>query len=187
MTHEETGALSPSALIDVLDELTSLVEGAKPVFLSSDVRVDRDSLLGLVNELRHGLPSAVERSDEVLRAAQSELEDARRSGEEILAAARQRALELVEREQVVAQATSRAADIVAAAEQEAARLRTNADEYCDARLAAFDEDLDALKGQVRAGRAKLAERLGPEAGRPRWDHVPEPEWPSEHAEEEGRR
>ncbi|QAY62109.1 hypothetical protein ET495_01100 [Xylanimonas allomyrinae] len=176
---QQKGELSPSALIDVLDELASLVEGAKPVFLSSDVRVDREALMGLVNELRHGLPSAVERSDDLLRQAQAELDDARRSGEEIVTAARQRALELVEQEQVVAQATSRAADIVAAAEREAVTLRTNADEYCDARLASFDADLDALKGQVRAGRAKLAERLGPDAGRPRWDHVPEPDWPDD--------
>ncbi|WP_425956564.1 hypothetical protein [Xylanimonas sp. McL0601] len=179
MNQQQIGELSPSALIDVLDELAGLVEGARPVFMSSDVRVDRDALMGLVNELRHGLPSAVERSDELLQHAQAELEDARRSGEEIVAAARQRALELVEQEQVVAQATSRAADIVAEAEQQAATLRSNADEYCDGRLASFDEDLDALKAQVRAGRARLAERLEPGARRPRWDHVPEPDWPAD--------
>jgi cell division septum initiation protein DivIVA len=175
---QEIGTLSPSALLEVLDELAGLVENAKPVFMSQDVRVDKQALVGLVDELRHGLPSAVARSDELLRQAQDELEDARRSGEETLAVARQRALELVEQEQVVAQANARAADIVAAAEQQAAKLRADADAYCDARLASFEEDLDALTAQVKAGRAKLAERLGPDAGRPRWDSVRDPEWPA---------
>lgn len=177
---QEIGTLSPSALLEVLDELAGLVENAKPVFMSQDVRVDKQALVGLVDELRHGLPSAVERSDEMLRRAQDELEEARRSGEETLAVARQRALELVEQEQVVAQANARAADIVAAAEQHAAKLRADADAYCDARLASFGEDLEALTAQVQAGRAKLAERLGPDAGRPRWDAVRDPEWPDDH-------
>ncbi len=174
---QENGTLSASALLEVLDELAGLVENAKPVFMSQDVRVDKQALVGLVDELRHGLPTAVERSDDLLRQAEDELEQARRSGEETLAVARQRALELVEREQVVAQATARAADIVAEAEQQAAKLRADADAYCDGRLASFEEDLDALAAQVKAGRAKLAERLGPDAGRPRWDQVRDPEWP----------
>ncbi|ACZ31294.1 hypothetical protein Xcel_2276 [Xylanimonas cellulosilytica DSM 15894] len=176
---QEIGTLSPSALLEVLDELASLVDNAKPVFMSQDVRVDRQALVGLVDELRHGLPSAVERSDELLRQAQDELDDARRSGEETLAVARQRALELVEQEQVVAQANARAADIVAEAEQQATKLRADADSYCDARLESFADDLATLTAQVQAGRAKLAERLGPDAGRPRWDHVRDPEWPEE--------
>jgi hypothetical protein len=177
---EEIGTLSPSALLEVLDELAGLVEHAKPVFMSQDVRVDKQALGGLVDELRRGLPSAVERSDDLLRQAQDELDAARRSGEETLAVARQRALELVEQEQVVAQATARAADIVAAAEKEAAALRAGADQYCDARLASLGEDLDALTAQVQAGRAKLAERLGPDVDRVRWDHVGAVDWPQDH-------
>ncbi|MCL1871226.1 MAG: hypothetical protein FWF90_12535 [Promicromonosporaceae bacterium] len=179
MSQQEIGTLSPSALLDVLEELTALVENAKPVFMSSDVRLDRQTLTGLVDELRHGLPSAVERADDALRDARTELEDARRQGEEVLAAARQRALELVEHEQVVAQATARAADIVAEAEREAQTLRSNADKYCDGRLESFEQDLEGLMGQVRAGRARLAERLGPEVGRLRWEQVRQPDWPED--------
>ncbi|PZR52273.1 hypothetical protein DNL40_12635 [Xylanimonas oleitrophica] len=166
--EQETGTLSPSALIDVLEELAALVEDARPVFMSSDVRVERDAVLGLVDELRHGLPSAVERADETLEQARAELEDARRQSEEIIATARQRAMELVEREQVVAQAKARAADIVAEAQREADKLKVDADEYCDRRLAAFEDDLEALTAQVRAGRARLAERLEDAEGRAGW-------------------
>jgi F0F1-type ATP synthase membrane subunit b/b' len=177
----ERVALSASELLDVLDELESMFSNAKPVLMSRDVRMDKQAALDLIDELRRGLPSAVERSDELLRQARRELEDARRSGEETIAVARQRALELVEQEQVVIQANARAADIVTQAETHAATLRGDADEYCDGRLAAFQEDLDVIAAQVTAGRQRLADRLGPGAGRPRWTQVQEPQWPEAEA------
>ncbi len=180
MTTQQTGELSASDLLDVMDELAALVEGAKPVFMSQDVKIEREALLGLINELRGGLPVAIAHADEMAQQAQTELEDARRTGEDIVAAARSRAIELVEQEQVVAQAKSRAADIVAEAEREAEKLRREADAYCDGRLASFQEDLDALGAQVQAGRDKLAERLGPDADRPRWAEVRDPQWPDQH-------
>lgn len=178
----EQGELSASELLDVLDELEGLFTNAKTALMSKDVKVDRAAVLSLIADLRAGLPSAVERSDELLRLARKELEDARRSGEETIAVARQRALELVEQEQVVIQATARATQIVTQAEAQAEALRTDADEYCDGRLAAFQEDLDALTTQVTAGRARLADRLGPGAGRPRWTQVPDPKWPEADAD-----
>ncbi len=77
------------------------------------------------------------------------------------------------------QAQSRAAELVAEAETRAAALRTDADAYCDGRLADFQQDLEALSNQVRAGREKLAERLEQGAPRVRWDAVADPRWPQE--------
>ncbi|MCL2594674.1 MAG: hypothetical protein FWD83_04050 [Promicromonosporaceae bacterium] len=155
-----SGELTVPALLDVLDELASSIEGAKPVFMSSDVRLNRDDLLSLIDELRRGLPAAITKADSLLSQAQDELADARRASEETLVAARQRAIDLVEQEQVVAQAKVRAAEIVTQAEQEAEVQRYEADLYCDKRLLSFQSDLDSLSQQVQAGRAKLAERLG---------------------------
>lgn len=166
-------------LLDILEDLAALVENARSVPLSTNVKVDRDQALALVDELRDALPTQVARADEVLAAARDTLDDAHRQAEEIVAAARARAIELVQSEQVVVQAQSRAADVVAEAESRAAALRTDADAYCDGRLADFQQDLDALSSQVRAGREKLAERLEKGTPRVRWDAVADPRWPQE--------
>lgn len=42
---------------------------------------------------------------------------------------------------------------------EAERLRHEADDYCDRRLAEFEIDLGKLVTQVQAGRARLGQRL----------------------------
>ena len=167
---------SPSDLLAVLNELAELLEKAKPVMLSKDIRVNRETAIGLIDELRGSMPVAVEQADEALTAARNQLAaansqaeavvaGARAEADSILAAVRQRQVEMVEREAVVAQAKGRAAEIQAAAKAEADQLKLDADAYCDARLAAFSNDLAALQKQVAAGRARLAQSLEPTQGR----------------------
>ncbi|AEG44819.1 hypothetical protein L600_002200000510 [Isoptericola variabilis J7] len=173
---------NPTAgLLEILEDLAALLENARAVPLSPNVKVDRDQALGLVDELRDALPTQVARADEVLAQAERTLQDAHRQAEEIVASARARAIELVEHEQVVVQARSRAAEIVAEAERKAAELRSDADQYCDSRLAEFEQDLAGLTRQVQAGRAKLAERFDGGGPRVRWDSVTDPQWPQEKA------
>jgi len=177
----ETGGNPTGGLLDILDDLAGLLENARTVPLSSNIKVDRDQVLGLVDELRDALPTQVARADDLLTEARRTLDDAHRQAEEIVATARTRAIELVDAEQVVVQATSRAAEIVDEAERKAAGLRSDADEYCDGRLADFQADLEKLMSQVRAGRGRLAERLANGTPRVRWDAVQDPDWPQEHS------
>jgi len=188
-TDTTTGASQgddPAAgLLDILEDLAALIENARSVPLSTNVKLDRDQALTLVDELRDALPTQVGRADEVLASARDTLDEAHRRAEEIVASARARAIELVQSEQVVVQAQSRAAEIVAEAEARAAALRTDADAYCDGRLADFQQDLEAVSNQVQAGREKLAERLEQGKPRVRWDAVADPRWPQ--GSEPGRR
>ena len=144
----------------ILDDLARLVETARTMPMSSSVLVHKGDALALVDELRAAFPEQLAHADEVLAEADQVLEDAHRQAEEILTTARARAIELVQTEQVVVQAQSRALEIVDEAEEAAAGLRRDADDYCDRRLADFEVDLGKLLAQVQAGRAKLADRLG---------------------------
>lgn len=153
----------------ILDDLAHLVENAKAMPMSSSALVNRAEALALIDELRGALPEQLAHADEVLAEADRVLEDARRQAEDILTTARARAIELVQQEQVVVQAESRAADIVAEAEHKATELRVDADDYCDRKLGEFETDLGKVIAQVQAGRAKLADRLGSGLV---------PEWPS---------
>ena len=86
--------------------------------------------------------------------------------ESILEAARTRAAELIDEETVVAQAKAQAASILSEATTNAHQLRTDADLYCDERLAALGNELmqvsarvNATISQVEAGRDRLKSRL----------------------------
>lgn len=147
-------------LTSILDALEQAVEQARAMPMSSSVLVSRAEVLDLIGQLRATLPTQLADADELLATAAEVQARAHAEAEQVIAAARRRADELVSAEQVVAAAGTRAAEIVAEAERIADQLRREADDYCDRRLADFEIDLGRLLSQVQAGRAKLAGRLG---------------------------
>lgn len=148
-----------ATLTAIVADLHALVEEARPVPLSAgQLRVPRERLVGLVDELSEAVPHQLDEADRVLEDADRVLAEAQAQAEEILSTARARAIELVQREQVVAQAEARAAQIVGDAETQAVKIRQDADDYCDRRLAGIEEVLAQVGRQVRAGRERLAER-----------------------------
>ncbi len=152
----------PEGLTGILDALADAIGQARSMPMSSSVLVNRAELLDLVDQARDVLPTQLTRADEVLAAADAARLAAQDEADAIIAAARARAAELVEEHAIALGAQDRAAQIIADAEAEAVRLRRDADDYCDRRLADLEVDLTKLLGQVQAGRTRLAERLATE-------------------------
>lgn len=163
--HDVHGAvddrLQPEGLTGILEAIEHAVATARAMPMSSSVLVNRAELLDLVQQARDVLPTQLTQADAVLADADVAREAARAEAEKILARARAQAAELVQREQVVSDAEERAEEILAEADGTAQELRRDADDYCDRRLADFEIDLGRIVAQVQAGRAKLADRLGP--------------------------
>ncbi len=155
----DTGRLN-----EVLDEIEEVVVAARAMPMSTSALVGREQLLSLVEQARAALPDQIAHADQVLADADRVLADAHSRAQEIVEAARQRAERLVSTDQIVREAQVRAAEIVADATGQAEDMRRDADDYCDRRLADFEIDLGRIVGQVQAGRAKLAGRLGPSSG-----------------------
>lgn len=159
------GAARPTGeetLVGVLDALGQAIEHGRAMPMSTSVLVNRTEVLHLLAQARDAVPEQVQAADEVLAGSDAVRARARAEAHRILAEARDRAAELVDADAVVVAARGRAAEIVAGAEATAERLRREADDYCDRRLAEFEIDLGRVIAQVQAGRAKLASRLGDE-------------------------
>jgi len=157
---EQDPTTRPEGLTGVLEAIASAVSTARAMPMSSSVLVNRAELLDLVEQARDVLPSQLTRADQVLADASAARAEAQAGADEVLARAREQAAELVDQEAIVVAARERAAELVAQAEETAERLQREADDYCDRRLADFEIDLGKVLGQVQAGRAKLAGRLG---------------------------
>ncbi len=83
------------------------------------------------------------------------LASVRREADDILEAARQQAERMVSRTEVVRQAQATARRAVDSAEAESRRLRHEAEDWCDAQLAALESALTGAMRSVRAGRERL--------------------------------
>ncbi len=85
-----------------------------------------------------------------------------REGDDILQAARLQAERMVQRTEIVREAQATARRTVEAGRDEARRLRLEAEDYCDQKLAAFEVVLDRTIKTVAAGRERLS--IAPHAG-----------------------
>lgn len=149
----------PEGLTGILDALAGAISQARAMPMSSSVLVSKAELLSLIDQARQVLPTQLTQADEVLADADTVLVDAQGEAEQIIAAARARAAELVDQQEIVHQAHARADQIVADAEEMGARRLREVDDYCDRHLGEFEIDLNRVTAQVQAARAKLAHRL----------------------------
>ena len=141
-----------------LDVIGSTVERATSIPLSASCMVNRAELLSLVERARAELPVELDEAAALLVAHQDVIARAEQDAEQLLDQARRDADAMIEQTVLVATARGRSEQILDAARTEAARLLREADEYCDRRLAEFENDLERAMAQVRRGRDRLRER-----------------------------
>jgi cell division septum initiation protein DivIVA len=125
-------------LYETVDELTTVIENARSVPMSSSCMVPRDHLLDLLDDLRESLPedvqaagAIVEQRTEILQQAQAEAERltgrTRGESDQLLTSARHQRDELLgtarrQRDELLAEAQVQADELLAEAEAEADRL-----------------------------------------------------------------
>jgi hypothetical protein len=139
----------------VLRELRDLIEQARPMPLSTSVMINQAEVLDLLNEATERLPEELRSAKWLLKQREEFLARTRREADEIIDAARQKAEQLVQQTEVVKAAEARARSVVDAADAESRRLKLEAEDFCDQRLASFEIVLERTMKVVSAGRAKL--------------------------------
>ncbi len=148
-TDEELGA---EALVR---RAIDVVSGAKAMPLSASVLVSREELLDVLQAALDRLPDELRQARWLLREKEEFLADRAREAEALMADVRAQAEHMVSRSEMVRQANLVAQRILDDANEEARRLRHEAEDYCDQKLAGMEIVLDRITRTVRAGREKL--------------------------------
>jgi hypothetical protein len=156
MDHEDL--VPPGAAVDVellLKRVIDTIANARPMPLSASVMLNRDEVLGLLDEALDRLPEELRSARYLLKERDEFLARAQREGDEILDAARLQAERMVERTEVAREAKRVARHVVDAAEERARRLQHEAEDFCDQKLAQFEIVLERTMRTVSAGRNRL--------------------------------
>lgn len=143
---------------DKLDELSTLVEGARAMPMSASCVVNRGQVLDLLDDVRALLPHSLAQADDLLGNREDIVAAAREEAEGILADARRHAAEMVSEHEVYRAAVAEADAVRADAEAESARMRRETDDYVDAKLANFEVALHKTIAAVQKGRDKIRGR-----------------------------
>ncbi len=161
---------------DIIDQMEGELEDARQVlFHASEVRVDQQSMLDHLSELRDVLPVQLERASALMREAEQRRQEASERSEKIVRAARDEKDRIIEdahhradvlagQENVVALARQKAQAILKDANARARSLTKGADTYVEDVLTKLSEQLADFTKQTRGGITVLQQREE-EAGR----------------------
>jgi vacuolar-type H+-ATPase subunit H len=138
-----------------LDEIVSVVSGARSMPMSASCVVNRVELLSLLDELRAALPDSLAQARELIGDRDHMVERARQEAERIVANAHAERGSLISDTEVARRSQNEADRILGEARQEAEEVRAEADDYVDSKLANFEVVLTKTLGSVGRGREKL--------------------------------
>jgi hypothetical protein len=140
---------------DLIYDLRELIETARMMPMSASVLVNRDEALTLLEDALAGMPPELREARFLLKEREEYLAEARREAAALVDAARVQAERMVERTEIAREAKRISEETIANAEADARRLRHEAEEYVDARLAAFENLLQRTFMTIRKGRERL--------------------------------
>lgn len=163
---EVTDADTPEIEV-LLQRLIVMVEEAKTMPLSASSMINKAEFLAVLHAANDSLPDELRAARWLLKEREDFLAKTQRDGEELVAVARTRAEQMVQRTELVRQANTRARQIVEAAEAESRTMKREAEDYCDQKLASFEGVLNRTLKVVGEGRVKLqGDVLAPLAASP---------------------
>jgi cell division septum initiation protein DivIVA len=147
--------------VDVLvliDKLDDLIHNAKQIPLTENVRVDREEIYDLLDQMRATIPEEIKQARWIVKERQEMLAEAKREAERIVKEATDEQLRLVSEQEVVRQAENHAEDIVEEARAREREIRLGAEDSADDILNPLDVNRDMFLAAVLRGRARRAGR-----------------------------
>ncbi len=144
--------------------LREVIANARAMPMSASCVINRGEVLAAIDDVIANLPDEIAEAQQVIDMAAFKIAEGEAEAGRILAEARDHAANLAQHSEVVRVAEQIAAGMRAEADDEAAALRRETDEFIDARMASFESVLHKTVSQVRTARARLAERSGLDTG-----------------------
>ncbi len=142
----------------LIDKLDDLVHNSKQVPLTDQVRVDKEEIYDLLDQMRATIPEEIKQARWIVKERQEMLAEAKREAERILTEARERQDQLIAEQEVTREAERAAEDIIEDARAREREIRLGAEDYADDVLHSLEENLSKFISAVQRGRDRLAGR-----------------------------
>ena len=142
----------------LIDKLDDLVHNARPVPLTDQVRVDREEIYDLLDQMRATIPEEIKQARWIVKERQEMLAEAEREAERMVKEARERQTQLVSGHERIRQAERATEDIIDDARAREREIRVGAEDYADEILDTLELNLAKFIAAVQRGRDRLAGR-----------------------------
>jgi cell division septum initiation protein DivIVA len=139
----------------LIDKLDDLVHNAKRVPLTDEVRVDKEEIYDLLDQMRATIPDEIKQARWIVKERQEMLAEAKREAERIVKEAREKQDALINEQEVTKQAERVAEEIIDDAKSREREIRLGAEDYADDILNTLEVNLSKFIGAVQRGRDRL--------------------------------
>jgi F0F1-type ATP synthase membrane subunit b/b' len=145
-------------ILVLIDKLDDLVHNAKGVPMTDQVRIDREEIYDVLDQMRATIPEELKRARWIVKERQDMLAEANRESDRIIGEAREQAMTLASQTEIVRLAEKQAQDIVEDAKRQARETRLEMEDWADSILSTLEVNLEKFLGAVKRGRERLHER-----------------------------
>src|ERR671934_20130 len=142
----------------LIDKLDDLVHNAKPVPLTDQVRVDKEEIYDILDQMRATIPEEIKQARWIVKERQEMLAEAKREQDRLLQEAREQAVREASQTEIVKLAERQAQEIIDEARREARETRLEIEDWADGILSTLETNLDKFLTAVKRGRERLHER-----------------------------
>jgi hypothetical protein len=157
-SHRPTQEGTPIDIIFLVERLESLIANGKKLPLTTNVVVDQNAALGLIDELRVAVPEEVRAAKRINAEGERIIEKAQAEAERIVAKAQEQAAFLIDERGLTQAAEGQSREILATANRDADDIRRGADEYAVGVLVGLEGDVVKTLQSIKKGIALLDER-----------------------------
>jgi hypothetical protein len=145
-------------IIFLVERLESLIANGKKLPLTTNVVVDQNAALGLIDELRVAVPEEVRAAKRINSEGERIIEKAQDEAERIVAKAQEQAAFLIDERGLMNVADTESRRIIGNAHEDADEIRRGADEYAVSVLVGLEADVVKTLQSIKKGIAMLDER-----------------------------
>jgi vacuolar-type H+-ATPase subunit H len=151
---------SPSDITFLLERLEEVLGAGSGLPFTRRRLVDDEECLAIVEQIRLSLPNEIRQARRVNTEREALLDEAESHAAQIIRAAEMEAQERVTEHHVAKRAETRAQEIISQAERRVAQIRREADEYAYSVLMDLETRLTGVMGTIRGGLQDLDDRTG---------------------------
>ena len=118
----------------LIDKLDDLVHNAKAVPLTDQVRIDREEIYDILDQMRATIPEEIKQARWIVKERQEMLAEAKREQDRLLGEAREQAVREASQTEIVKLAERQAQEIIDEARRQAREMRLEIEDWADGML-----------------------------------------------------
>jgi hypothetical protein len=138
-------------ILHLVDRLEELFNESKPFLGTRKIMVDEDRLLDLIDQMRLAIPEEIKSSQQIISQKDRILAQSTEEAARTINAAREKGIQMIERDNIVQSAKLKAEQINAQAKENADIIRKEAEKYAMETLVNLQVKLERNLAEVRRG------------------------------------